>query len=94
MMFVYASGHTEAAKSVLARINDAIIFPFMTLLTAVALLVFLYGVFEYVYNAGDEGARKTGRTHMIFGVIGLLVMVSALAILRLAAATFGVSVPN
>jgi len=95
-MIAYAQSgaHIVAAQSLLAKIETFILFPLMTLMIAVALLVFLYGMYEYVLNADDESGRSTGKTHMLYGIIGLLVMVSAYAILKIAAATFGVSVPN
>ena len=86
--------HTEAAKDIVRRVENAVLFPLMTLMIAVALLVFLWGVYEYVLHADDESARATGRTHMLYGIIGLVVMVSALAILTIATGTFGVSIPD
>ena len=80
-----------AAKTALAKIESAILFPLMTLMMAVALLMFLWGMYEYVLNADDEGARSTGKTHMLYGVIGLFVMISALGILKIAAGTFGIT---
>ncbi len=80
-----------AAKTALAKIESAILFPLMTLMMAVALLMFLWGMYEYVLNADDESARSTGKTHMLYGVIGLFVMISALGILKIAAGTFGIT---
>jgi hypothetical protein len=91
-MIVLASSHTGAAASLVDKIEEAILFPLITLLLAVALLMFLWGAFEYVYNADSDAGRDTGRRHMLWGVIGLLVMISALAILRIVASTFGVDV--
>lgn len=95
-MIAYAAdaAHVVAAKGLLARIENAILFPLMTLMMAVAFLFFLWGAYEYVLHADDSGARETGKTHMLYGIIGLLVMISALAILKIAAGTFGVSVPS
>lgn len=91
-MIAYAEGaHVTAAKTALAKIESAILFPLMTLMMAVALLMFLWGMYEYVLNADDEGARSTGKTHMLYGVIGLFVMISALGILKIAAGTFGIT---
>jgi hypothetical protein len=92
-MIAYAAegAHVTAAKAMLAKIESAILFPLMTLMMAVALLVFLWGMYEYVLNADDESARSTGKTHMMYGIIGLLVMISALSILRIAAGTVGVT---
>ena len=90
-MYAYAAA-TEAqilAQDFVNKINDAILFPLITLMMAVALLVFLYGAFEYVKNANNEGGRETGARHLLYGVIGMLVMLSALALLSIAAGTFG-----
>lgn len=46
------------------------------LLFAAAFFFFLWGVFQFVRAAGDEEARKKGRDHIIYGVIGLAVMAS------------------
>lgn len=46
------------------------------LILAAAVVFFLWGVFQYVMAAGDEDAQKTGRAHIINGIIGIAVMVS------------------
>lgn len=87
-MFAYAQTvGTELAHSFVAQINQIILFPLITLMTAVALLVFLWGGFQYVLNAANDGKRAEGQKHMLWGVIGLLVMLSAYAILNIAANT-------
>ncbi|NCN52369.1 hypothetical protein GW943_01005 [Candidatus Parcubacteria bacterium] len=93
-MIAYAdsASATAAAQSILAKINDVILFPLMTLMLAVALLVFLWGAFEFIANAGNDGAQSKGRQHMLYGVIGLLIMVSAYTILMIAAGTFGIPI--
>ena len=93
-MIAYAQegAHITAAKSALAKIESAILFPFMTLMMAVAFLFFLWGAYQYVLNADDEGARSEGKSHMMYGIIGLFVMISAMGILTIAAGTFGISV--
>ena len=75
------------------KIKGAILFPLIALLVGVALLVFLWGVFAYITHAEGDEARKTGQKHMLFGTIGLVIMVSAYAILHVAAETFGITIP-
>ncbi len=87
--FAYADSHIVAAQGFLDKINQFILYPLITLMLAVALLVFLYGLFEYVKNSESVEARATGRRHIIWGIVGLLVMISALSILSIAAGTFG-----
>ena len=94
LMIAYAQegAHVTLAKSKLALLEGAILFPLMTLMVAVALLVFIYGMYEYVRNAESDEGRSAGQKHMLYGIIGLLVMISAYAILKIAAGTFGLTV--
>lgn len=78
----------EAARFV-AKANEVILFPLIALLMGVAFLLFLWGCAQMIFNAGNDAARAEGRTHIFWGLIGLLVMVSAYALLSIAAATFG-----
>ncbi len=79
------------AVSFVAKLNEVIIFPFITLLSAVAFLIFLWGCAQYILNGGNEKSREQGVKHITWGIIGLVVMVTAWAILSLAAGTFGLS---
>jgi hypothetical protein len=88
-MIAHASGHIEASNNLLLKIEDQILFPLMTLMMAVAVLVFVFGAFEYISNADEDSAREKGKSHMMYGIIGLVIMVSALGILRIAGNTVG-----
>lgn len=59
----------------LAQANDLInrLIPFII---ALAVLVFLYGVFKVITSGGDPEARKSAIGLIIWGVVGLFVMVS------------------
>ncbi len=92
-MYAYASNHVQAAQTVLGKIESAILFPLMALMVAVAMLMFIWGGFEFVMNADSDQGRETGKKHMLYGVIGLLIIISAYAILKVALNTFGVPLP-
>jgi hypothetical protein len=88
-MYAYAASEAQrTAQNFVDKINDAILFPLITLMIGIALLVFLYGAFEYVKGANNEGARETGARHLLYGTIGMLVMLSAMTLLSIAAGTF------
>jgi hypothetical protein len=91
-MIAHASNHVQAAQSLITRIEQVILFPIMTFMLSVALLFFLWGAYEFVLGADSDEGRGTGKTHMMYGIIGMLVMISAMAILRIAAGTFGITV--
>jgi TRAP-type C4-dicarboxylate transport system permease small subunit len=79
-----------SAVQFVEKVNRIILFPIMTLLMAVAFLVFLYGCAQFIMNADNETARADGRKHILWGLIGLVIMVSAVVIIQIALATFGV----
>jgi len=60
-----------------------IVNPVIALLVGIAVLVFIWGVFEFVRNAESSDERKTGGQHMLWGAIGLFIMVSAYGIMNL-----------
>ncbi len=65
-------------------INQAI-----ALLFAVATLVFLFGVIQYVIAGGDEKKGATARSYMLYGIVGLAVMAAAWGLVNLLVNTFG-----
>lgn len=71
------------------KVNEVVLVPLIGLLMAIAFLVFIFGCAEYIINGGNQKAREQGIKHITYGIIGLVVMVSAWAILELATATFG-----
>lgn len=79
----------QEAANFVATFNDIILFPFITLLMAVSFLVFVVGCVQYFINSASEEGRRTGLRHITYGIIGLVVMVSAWGILSIVAGTFG-----
>jgi lysylphosphatidylglycerol synthetase-like protein (DUF2156 family) len=81
----------QSVLTLLHKINVVIINPIIILLFAVAVLVFLYGVFEYVKDSGSEEARTTGQRHILSGVFGIFIMISVFGIMQLILNTVGAS---
>lgn len=57
---------------------------------AVALLVFVYGIFEFISSETADGKRDQGKKKILYGVIGMFIMFSAYGIIRLILNTFGI----
>ncbi len=81
----------QEAGEFVAKLNEVLLFPLIYLLTGVALLVFVYGAAVYIMNADSDQAREQGKKHITFGIIGLVVMLSAYTILTIAAGTFSLN---
>lgn len=72
------------------KVDTQIINPLIVLLFALALVYFLYGVFEFISNAANDEKKTTGKDHMIWGVIGLTIMVGVWFILGVILDTFNI----
>ncbi|MDQ3245000.1 MAG: pilin [bacterium] len=65
------------------NVNRLILNPLIGLMFAVALVFFFYGVVEFLWNADNEEARTMGKKHMLWGIVGLFIMMSVWGILQL-----------
>ena len=77
-------------NSFLSKVVAEIINPIILLLGALAFIVFLWGVFEFVAHAGDETKRKEGKEAILWGIIRLVISFGAYGIINLALGTFGI----
>lgn len=66
-----------------------IINPLIPVLVGIGLIVFFWGIIQFVLNADSEEKRSTGKQHMIWGIIGIFIMVSVWGIIRLLQDFFG-----
>lgn len=82
-----ALAETDFASLVYTLI-DFVIDPLVLLLIAVAVLIFLYGVVKFIGAAGDVAKRKEGKDLIIYGLIGLFVMVSVWGLVNVLVSTF------
>jgi zinc transporter ZupT len=57
--------------------------PVIPVLVSLTAAFFLWGVAQYVFNAADPGKRTEGRDKMVWGIIGLAVIMSFWAIARM-----------
>lgn len=73
----------------LQKILDNVVNPVVILMVALAVLYFIWGVFQFVRNAENPEERKKGGMNMLWGAIGLFIMVSAYGIINLILGTIG-----
>ena len=77
-----------------ARFVSAIINPILTLLMAFGLLIFVFGIIEFLWymSKGEHKRMDMGKQHMLYGLLGMFVMVSAWAIMRMIAGLVGTTI--
>ncbi len=77
--------------SFLGNVNRMIINPIILLLFALALAYFLYGVFQFIANQENEEKKTTGKNHMMWGIIGITIMMGVWSILNVVLSTFNIT---
>jgi hypothetical protein len=76
----------------LQKLLSTVVNPLINLMFAAAVVYFVWGVFNYIKGEDNGGDRSTGTKHIMWGIIGLFIMVSAYAIVQIVARTFGIPV--
>lgn len=64
----------------------------LPLLVTLAVVFFLWGVTIYVINPASTAEREKGQQYMIWGIIGIFVIVSIWGIIGVLSNTFGIEV--
>jgi uncharacterized membrane protein YidH (DUF202 family) len=77
----------SAVNTLVNNISDFILKPLIFLMFALAGLVFVWGAKNFVGAADDSEARAKGSQQMIWGIIGMVIMVSAIVIKEIIANT-------
>ena len=89
MIFLPEIAHaaTPTAESVIAvtimPIMTYIVYPLIDLLMAAAVVVFIWGAAQLILNKDDSEKRANAQRHILFGVIGLFIMIGVFGIVRL-----------
>ncbi len=83
-----------AVQTLVKKINNVIINPLIGLMFAVALAYFIWGVIEYLMNAESDDARSKGKQHMLWGIIGMFIMISVFGIMQLLLNTVHATLPG
>jgi len=84
--------NAQVLMTILQRFN-ALINTVIGLLFAVAVLIFLWGVVQFIAKAGDEAGRTKAKGIMTWGIVGLVVMASVWGILNAIVGYFNTNLP-
>jgi len=86
---VCVPGQISTLQGVICKLNEILgaVLPF---LIALGVIFFVRGVITFVI-ADDEEAKTSGRNRMIYGIIGLAVIIGLWGLVRIVTNTFGLS---
>ena len=67
-----------------------IINPLILFLFALAIVYFLYGVLEFILNQNNEEKKVSGKSHMLWGIVGITIMLGVWTILSMLLTTLNI----
>lgn len=82
----------EVLVGFIGRVVTHIIQPIVVLLLTAGVAYFIWGVAMYIFNSDNADERKKATQHLIWGILGVVIMVGVMGIIRIATSSFGISV--
>jgi len=82
---------STAFDGFVTKVDDTIINPLILFLFALAVVYFLYGVLEFLLNQTNDEKKTSGKSHMLWGVVGLTIMIGVFAIMNILLNTLGIT---
>ncbi len=83
----------QAAGNLIDRLVTYIVDPIILLIFAAGFFLFVWGLVQFIWKL-DEGAQNSGKQHMLWGIIGMTIMVSVYGIITLIDETFDLDISN
>ena len=83
----------STVTGVVSKIVSAIVMPVLAVVFALAVLLFIWGAAGLILNKDNPEKRVDSQQHILWGVVGMFIMVAAYGIIRFVANTIGVAPP-
>jgi hypothetical protein len=80
-IYLIPIANAQTINGIVSRITD-ILNLIIPIIFAIATIVFFWGIVLFITSGGDEEKRKEGRAYIIYGLIGLFVMVAVWGIVN------------
>lgn len=81
-------------SGLITRFKLYIISPTILIIFSAGFFLFVWGLVEFLRNLNAGGDNKEGKQHMVWGLVGMLVMVSVYGIISLIDNTFSLNILN
>lgn len=84
----------EGITALVGKINAVLVNPILALIFGAGLLVFVWGLVQYLYELNVKGeSNSEAKMHMLWGIIGMFIMLAAFTIIKIISNTIGVQLP-
>ncbi len=84
----------EPIQDLAGKLATTIINPLLALIFGAGLIVFIWGLVQYLYALNVKGEQdQDAKKHMLWGIVGMFIMVAVFTIIRIIANTIGAPLP-
>lgn len=73
----------------MAKISTVIVQPILALVFGIAFIIFIWGIFVYIRDSDDDKGRAEGQRGILWGLVGMVIMISAFGIINIIQGTIG-----
>lgn len=78
-------------EELLERIITYVIDPALRVVFTLGLFLFVWGIIEFLWGVKSGQVSEAGKNHMVYGLVGMLIMVSVYGIIALIVNSFGLN---
>ncbi len=82
----------QAVQPIIDKFVQFVLNPALMVVFSLGLLIFVFGLVEFLVALSKGAETKRGRDHMLWGIVGMFIMVSVFGIIRILNDTFGFGV--
>jgi hypothetical protein len=79
---VVVDAQTGKASELLFNLYHVVFNPLVVLMVVISLIVFVWGVIEWIAGAANEEKVAIGKRHVVYGIVGLFIIAGVWAILN------------
>ena len=69
--------------NLISKIVNQILNPAIGIIFALSVAVFFWGIIEMIWGADSEEKKTTGKRHILWGLVGLLIMATVKGIIEI-----------
>jgi ABC-type phosphate transport system permease subunit len=89
-----AYAQTVNVDGLITKFGTYVVDPILLVIFASGFFMFMWGLFQFMLNISRGEDTADGKRHMIYGTLGMLIMVSVYGIISFLDNTFGLHVSN
>jgi ABC-type phosphate transport system permease subunit len=84
----------NSSGDLITKLGTYIIDPILLVIFAAGFFVFMWGLLQFMINQSRGEDLSEGKRHMIYGTLGMFIMVSVYGIIALLDSTFGLNISS